>query len=123
MMDPMDNKVHLLPPFRVRLPMEIESVQYVLGIGGGCASTGFQNATGFALIPNYTEAMLATTHGNSSKVGRACTTNILGIVASGDASIQAAKKNGRIRRVASVDREVSGVTPFFGKLCIIVRGD
>ena len=40
---------------------------------------------------------------NSKKKGEACSRNILGLVAVGDNSINSAKKNGTITKIATVD--------------------
>lgn len=56
-----------------------------------------------------------------TKEGKACARSVLGLVADGDASIQAAAKNGGIRNVTSVDHE-SKWTLIFGEFCTIVRG-
>ena len=56
-----------------------------------------------------------------SRTGRACATSVLGLVASGDASIKAAAKNGRITNITSVDHETKW-TLLFGEYCTIVHG-
>ncbi|MFT6106940.1 MAG: hypothetical protein ACJA0S_001039 [Rickettsiales bacterium] len=61
-----------------------------------------------------------------TKKGESCVTNILGIVATGDSSIEAAKKDGNINNVAYVDRTYSGFwfyLPFFQKGCTVVNGN
>jgi len=47
---------------------------------------------------------------------------ILGIMAMGDASIEAAKKAGGIKKVTSVDHE-SKWTLVFGTFCTVVTGE
>lgn len=56
-----------------------------------------------------------------SKKGKACARSILGLVADGDASIETAAENGKIRNVTSVDYETTW-TLLFGEICTIVRG-
>jgi hypothetical protein len=56
------------------------------------------------------------------KEGKACATNILGIVSTGDASIDAAKQAGGIKEVASVDYQVNSVLGLFAKFCTVVKG-
>lgn len=61
-----------------------------------------------------------------NKTGESCVTNVLGLVATGDSSVEAAKKNGGIKKVAFVDRKYEGFwfyIPFFQKGCTIVRGE
>ena len=56
-----------------------------------------------------------------TKEGRACAQSVLTLVASGDASIKAAAKDGGIRNVMSVDHSTKW-TLLFGEYCTIVRG-
>ncbi len=56
------------------------------------------------------------------KEGTACAESILGLVARGDASIQAAAKNGGITKIASVDHRTENLLGVIGKFCTIVRG-
>lgn len=74
------------------------------------------------LVNKTTNSGTATTATTVTKVGRACVENILGLVALGDSSIAAAKKNGGIRKVVSVDYEVDQVV-VYGKRCTVVRGN
>ena len=48
---------------------------------------------------------LAATAQMSIKKGEACAMSILGIIATGDASIDAARRNGGIRSISAVDEE------------------
>jgi hypothetical protein len=58
----------------------------------------------------------------TSKTGRACAQSIMGLVAMGDASIEAAKKAGGIKKVTTVDHE-SKWTIVFGTYCTVVTGE
>lgn len=55
--------------------------------------------------------------------GEACMDNILGIAAFGDASIDAAKRNGGITKVASVERAPVRILTYYARHCTIVRGE
>lgn len=59
----------------------------------------------------------------SDKRGEACASNILGIVATGNASIDAAKKNGDITKVASVEHNSSRILGYYARFCTVVRGE
>ena len=59
----------------------------------------------------------------AQKIGTACATGILGLVATGDASIEAAKRNGNITKVATVDRNSTGIAFFYAEYCTIVSGE
>lgn len=83
-----------------------------------CATPSTQ--VGNALFMQTTQPLMAT-GSTGTKVGKACGKNILGIYISGDMSVEAAKKNGRITQVASVDKEVKGYA-VYAEVCTIVTG-
>ena len=64
----------------------------------------------------------ATPSTGTSKQGKACAANYLGLIAIGDATIQSAKANGGITNVASVDDEAFSVLSLFSTFCTVVRG-
>ena len=73
----------------------------------------------------YTETRygdFATTANSATKEGKACGTSILGWVATGDASVSAAKMAGGISTVASVDHYAKQIVGVFGEYCTIVKG-
>ncbi|MBR3632401.1 MAG: TRL-like family protein [Elusimicrobiaceae bacterium] len=75
---------------------------------------------GMALFAQTTQPLMVT--GNTGKkVGRACATNVLGLIIQGDMSVEAAKKDGKITHVASVDKEVKGYA-IYAEVCTIVTG-
>lgn len=90
----------------------------------GCATTGYfsPGATGFAVVVLTKEAVQAGPGSSFAKVGRACSKNVLGFIAFGDASVSAAKAEGGITEIASVDREFVNVLAFYGSSCTIVHG-
>jgi hypothetical protein len=57
------------------------------------------------------------------KTGEACATSILGIVAFGDGSIEAAKNQGGINDITSVSHEQFSILGLYAKLCTIVKGN
>lgn len=60
---------------------------------------------------------------SSNKKGEACATNVLGIVATGDSSIETAKRDGNIRKVSFVDRTYFNVLGIYQKGCTVVKGE
>ncbi len=60
--------------------------------------------------------------GASGKTGRACMTSILGLVATGDASIEAAKAAGGITEVTNINYEVNNILGVYGQYCLVVQG-
>jgi hypothetical protein len=65
---------------------------------------------------------IATAETATTKEGKACGSSILGWVATGDASIAAAKANGGITKVTSVDHYAKNILGIFGEWCTIVKG-
>jgi hypothetical protein len=57
------------------------------------------------------------------KQGKACAESILGLIAHGDASVRAAKENGRITEVTVVDHSARNFFGIVGEWCTIVRGN
>jgi hypothetical protein len=66
---------------------------------------------------------IATDESATTKEGKACGTSVLGWVAQGDASIAAAKANGGITKVSSVDHYAKSILNIFGEWCTIVKGN
>jgi hypothetical protein len=66
---------------------------------------------------------MATEESAVNKEGKACSTSILGWVAQGDASIVAAKANGGISKVTSVDHSAKSILGIWGEWCTIVKGN
>ena len=56
------------------------------------------------------------------KEGKACAESILGLLARGDASVRAAKQNGKITEVISVDHSARNFLNIVGEWCTIVKG-
>jgi TRL-like protein family len=66
---------------------------------------------------------IATDESAANKEGKSCATSILGAVAQGDASIVAAKANGGITKVSSVDHSAKSILGVWGEWCTIVKGN
>ncbi len=63
---------------------------------------------------------------NPTKKGKACMTNILGLISQGDSSVESAKKDGQITKVAFVDTTYKAFqiyVPFFQEGCTVVHGN
>jgi hypothetical protein len=89
-----------------------------------CAITGLNSRTGpGSVFTDVTESISNSATTTGSKQGEACAMNILGIASIGDASIIAARKNGGISKVATVDAKYFNVLALFGKYCTIVTGE
>ncbi len=91
-------------------------------LASGCASTNSGHIGPAGIYSNVQGPGLATDAVNSSLEGTSCASNILGMIATGDNSIETAKKNGGITKVSSVDYEASVILGLYAKVCTKVRG-
>ncbi len=85
----------------------------------GCISV-YTPAMGVLFTEVYGPVDAGTTVG--SREGKACAQSILGLVATGDASIQTAARNGGITNIGSVDHYTRNLLGILGEFCTIVRG-
>lgn len=93
--------------------------------GGLLVLTGCQPVASPLMGILYNETKFgweATSNTNATKEGKACANTIMGLVATGDASISAAKAAGGITEVAHVDHSAKSVIGIIGEFCTIVKG-
>lgn len=87
-----------------------------------CAMANFAPTTGF-VYQSQKGPGAVTSNSLGSKVGTSEATSILGIAATGDASIDAAAKAGGIKKISHVDYEVSNILGIYAKHTTIVYGE
>jgi len=109
---------------RKRLVLYLVSAMLGVMLLAGCATYGptpgclYDNVT----APTYRlEVPMDAT--SADKVGTASFTSILGLVATGDASVNTAMKNGGITKVHHVDSNYYNVLGIYGKYTVIVYGE
>ena len=97
--------------------MKIIVILAVVLMLAGCASYMPMGAM-------YTDGKMGVQAGSGAagKTGRACMTSILGLVATGDASIEAAKAAGGITEVTNINYEVNNILGIYGQYCLVVQG-
>lgn len=81
--------------------------------------------SGPAVVELTTQAEAATNSSGDVKSGKACAQSILGLVATGDASVDAAKKNAGITNISTMNREFFGLNIYilrYAKVCTVVTG-
>lgn len=88
----------------------------------GCAAYTMSPVIG-ALYTSVKAPLGVTSNPVASKVGTAEATSILGLVATGDASIEAAAKKAGISRISHVDYEAMSVLGIYAKFTLYVYGD
>ena len=105
--------------FMRRRTLSVLAVVLPFLVSVGCASPG-------GLIGGlYTGVSLpqgATAQPKGDKMGESCAMSLLGIIAIGDASIETARKNGRISKITSVDTNYTQILGLYASNCTVVRG-
>lgn len=92
---------------------------------GGFGLSGCMGVASPAVGVIYTDTKFgdtATTSATRTKEGKACANSYFMLVATGDASIDAAKAAGGITEVSLVDHTARNVLGIFGEYCTIVKG-
>lgn len=89
----------------------------------GCAMMMSSAPVSGALFTDVRAPITATPGPSYSKVGQASATSILGIIATGDASIEAAMRNGDITKIHHVDYKINSVLGLFATYTIYVYGE
>jgi hypothetical protein len=95
----------------------------VLAIGflSGCATSMRSPSNGFLYSDVYS-GVTATANQTGNRVGEACSSSILGLVGVGDSSIEAARRNGGITMISTVDESFKNYVGAYSTHCTIVRG-
>lgn len=98
------------------------TVLFLAVLLGGCASATMP-VTG-TMYANIKAPLTATASTDEpQRVGRASVRSILGIVASGDASIQTAARNGGITEIHHVDYESQNFFGVLAEYTVVVYGN
>lgn len=84
----------------------------------GCATSHPQGM----LLTDVTLPTAVTSNAGGDKVGTATCQSILSLVATGDCSINAAKKNGGISNVTHVDWKANNILGIIGNYTVTVYG-
>lgn len=80
-------------------------------------------ATPVGVIYNQTTTGLSTNNGiKPTKEGSTCSYSILSLIAFGDATVNRAKTDAGITKVASVDNSAFNILGVYGRYCTIVKG-
>lgn len=89
----------------------------------GCAAMSNRApVTGF-LYSDVAAGENISSNAGTTKKGEACAASILGLIGTGDASINTAAKEGGIAKVAYVDGKSTNILGLYAKYCTIVYGE
>ncbi len=97
-------------------------VSFALLFFTNCVPNFNKSGPGF-IFTSTTDPVFFDNNVKAIKKGESCSVRALALVATGDASIKAAKANGDISKVATADTEYFNVLGIFGKACTVVRGE
>lgn len=106
----------------MKLITKLAVVAGLAAMSTGCALAPTPAGAGLLYTDVKYQGMADDSNTDASKEGRACATNILGLIAQGDATIDSAKTAGGIKKVATVDSEVNSILGLFSTYCTVVRG-
>ena len=87
----------------------------------GCA-VGTAPVVG-TLFTNVKAPITATNNPKGSKTGEAKCMSILGLIAVGDCSVEAAAKEGKINKVSTVDYKNKSIFGIYTEIKVIVTGE
>lgn len=87
-----------------------------------CASLSSQAGMG-AIYMDVQTGEHVTSNNMGTKVGTASVNNILGLVLTGDASIEVAAKSAGIKKISHVDSHKKNILGIFSTYKVIVYGD
>ena len=99
-----------------------------IGLFSSCASL-ISTPTGpcglYANVTYASPALAVECNANAKRdnIGQSTATNILGIINTGDISIEAAMKNGKITKIHHIDMKTECVLGLYAKKTIIVYGE
>ena len=74
-------------------------------------------------LPGRAQDLPAGSNHAGTKEGKSCGSSILGLVATGDASIDGARRAGGITTILVVDHHYTTILGLFSTLCTNVRGN
>ncbi len=100
------------------------AVPILLAALSACAGIAYQGR-GVAVAMLYADnvtPVLASSSGMNAKKGEACSSSILGLVTTGEASIRAAADAGGVKNISAVDQSYKNILGIFATYCVIVSG-
>lgn len=109
--------------------MKITLKRFMLSVGAVSAlfltscSTVYPGSGAGLIYTNVTEGQTATSNSLGSKRGEATATGILGLVSTGDASIQTAAKTAGITKISHVDTKKKSILGIVSKYTTVVYGE
>ncbi len=92
-------------------------------LGSGCFAMSTRAPLTGALYSDVKAGENVTSNSGASKTGKSCATSILGLVATGDASIETAARQGGITKISYVDGQSTTILGIVATYCSEVHGE
>jgi len=92
------------------------------GVGGYTQPSGM-TPTAWIFMETTSGGILHENGVTPTKVGKACGTSILGVVATGDTTVEAAMNQGGIKKAVYTEQYIKSIMGFFVEVCTIVKGN
>ena len=93
------------------------------GVGGYYQPSGLFPTAGI-YMETTSGGILHDNGAVATKEGRACGTGVLGIVATGDTSVEAAMKNGGIKKAVYTNQSIKQILGgFYVEVCTVAKGN
>lgn len=90
---------------------------------GSCVSMPLKSPVLGAVYTKVNSAEMVTSNSLGKKTGKTCARSILGLIATGDASIQTAARNANISKISHVDSEIESILGVLVEHCTVVYGE
>jgi hypothetical protein len=104
----------------------VKKFQIFLAVGcltlNGCAAYGMAPVNGI-LMSDVRGPLAVTAYPTATKTGEATCSSVLGLISSGDCSIEAASKKAGITRIHSDDYHSKSTLGIIASFTVIVHGD
>jgi len=108
--------------------LTLVGVMAFAAVASGCAPFAYTQPGG--LTPTAGIYMETTSGGilhdngaTPTKTGKSCGTGILGIVATGDTTVEAAMNNGGIKKAVYTEQAIKSILNVYVEICTIVKGN
>lgn len=88
-----------------------------------CMAGTFNQAGLGALYTDVKEGAHVTSNSRGKKVGTGVSTSILGLITTGDSSIESAANSAGIKRISHVDCEKKNILGIFSTYTVVVYGE
>ncbi|MBX3123620.1 MAG: TRL-like family protein [Nitrospira sp.] len=111
-----------------RMLMSLGVVAFAASLYGCSGVAGYTQPAGLVptgwIFHETTSGSILNDNGTApTKTGKACGTGILGMVATGDTSVEAAMNNGGIKKVVYTEQYIKSILGVYVEVCTVAKGN